>query len=393
MTQVKKIYLSSFLKNQTYFVPIIVLFFQDLGLSYSQIFWIFTIGSAFAFLIEIPTGIFADVYGKRQSIIISKFLIFISFVAFGFSSGFWTLLVANLLYEFGKSFRSGTETAYVYNYLSENKGSPSYTLVKANQKFYARISEAIAAILGGLVASRLGFSLVFFLAALPAFVNFAQALTWEQIKEYESQAKKTLASHLSLARKALLEIWQSRVVRIIVFNFAIFTAAFFALEKFTQPYMKSVGIELQYFGFIYSAFLLLIAFLARYAYKLEEKFGSIKIMNYLSLISFIPLLILGLGYSAIWGVGLFFFVLMVENIRSPIANNLFHQNISSDSRATTGSILEMFKSSIRLIFLPAIGYLADFYSMTIAILLLSLVVLINGLVFWIPKNAKEIDPV
>ena len=54
MKQVNKFYLASFLKNQTYFVPIMVLFFQDLGLNYSQIFWVFTVGSIFSFIIEIP---------------------------------------------------------------------------------------------------------------------------------------------------------------------------------------------------------------------------------------------------------------------------------------------------------------------------------------------------
>ena len=144
MKQVQKFYLASFLKNQIYFVPVIVLFFQDLGLNYSQIFWIFTIGAAFSFLMEIPTGVIADLFGNRRSIIWSKLLIFISFIAFGFAFNFWTLLIANLIYELGKSFRSGTETAYVYNYLAENKGAPSYTVVKANQKFYARLSESLS---------------------------------------------------------------------------------------------------------------------------------------------------------------------------------------------------------------------------------------------------------
>jgi MFS family permease len=104
MTQINKFYLASFLKNQTYFVPIIILFFQDLGLDYSQIFWIFTAGSIFAFILEIPTGILADLYGKRTSIIWSKFIIFLSFIAFALASNFWGLLLANLLFELGKVF-------------------------------------------------------------------------------------------------------------------------------------------------------------------------------------------------------------------------------------------------------------------------------------------------
>lgn len=389
MKQINKIYLASFLKNQTYFVPIMVLFFQDLGLSYSQIFWIFTIGSIFSFIIEIPTGIFADIYGKRKSIIWSKFLIFVAFVVFGTATGFWTLLLANIIYELGKSFRSGTETAFVYNYLSEDKEAPAYTYVKANQKFYARISESIAAAIGGFMAYHWGFSLVFFVAALPALLNYIQTLSWVKIKEYQSEEKTTLSSNLQFAKKAVAEVWQKSIVRKIVLNISIFSASFFALEKFIQPYMKNADLELQYFGLVYSGFLIVVAFLVRYASRLEDKIGGIKIMNYLSLISFLPLLILGLGWSSLWGVGLFFFVLMVENIRSPIANNLFHENVSSDNRATMGSILELFESSSKLILLPATGYLADFFSMTTAILIISIIILLNGLIFWIAPAYQQ----
>ena len=154
MKQVKKFYLASFLKNQIYFVPIIVLFFQDLGLSYSDIFWVFTIGAAFSFIIEIPSGIIADIYGNRKSIIYSKLLIFISFIVFSMATGFLSLLIANLIYELGKSFRSGTETAYVYNYLDSHPGGPKYSKVKIEQKFYARISESLAALVGGFIAYR-----------------------------------------------------------------------------------------------------------------------------------------------------------------------------------------------------------------------------------------------
>ncbi|MDD3662618.1 MAG: MFS transporter, partial [Candidatus Pacebacteria bacterium] len=83
MNQINKFYLASFLKNQTYFVSIVILFFQDIGLNYANIFWIFTIASVFSFIIEIPTGVFADKYGNRKSIILSKFLIFVSFIIFG----------------------------------------------------------------------------------------------------------------------------------------------------------------------------------------------------------------------------------------------------------------------------------------------------------------------
>lgn len=384
MKQVTKFYLSSFLKNQTYFVPVMILFFQNLGLSYSEIFWIFTIGSFFSFVVEIPTGIFADIYGKRKSIIISKLVIFISFVAFGLSFNFWSLLLANLIYEFGKSFRSGTETAFVYDYLFENKNNPSYAYVKANQKFYARTSEAIGTALGGFIASLFGFGLVFLLAALPAFINFIQSLTWEYIKETEE--KQNIGESFLIAKNSIIEVFKSKYVRSVALNIAFFSSALFALDKFIQPYMENAGIEIKYFGIIYSAFLLMAAFAAKYGTKLEEKFGSAKVMNIVTIVAFLAILTIGLGNYYFWGVGLFFFVIMAENVRSPIANDLFHRNISSKNRATMGSILELLKSSSKLIVLPIVGYFADIYSMNFAILFIAVLVLVVLLMFWISKK-------
>ncbi|MBD3281636.1 MFS transporter [Candidatus Uhrbacteria bacterium] len=387
MQQVKKFYLASFLKNQTYFVPILIIFFQDLGLGYSQIFWIITGGAIFSFLIEIPTGILADLYGKRKSIILSKATITLAFIAFGFAGGFWTLLLANLLYELGKSFRSGTETAYIYDYLEEDKQAPGYTEVKAKQKFYARLSESIATALGGFLAVYLGFNTVFFIAAIPAAFNFLQTLTWVKIKEYTG--KKDIKESYTFVKDTLLSIWQSKGLPGIILNVLIFTSVFVALATFIQPYMKQAGLPLEYFGVVYSGFLVIAAFLTRFSSNLEQKFGGPKVMNTLTALAVIPLFILGFGYVSIIGVGLFFLVLLIENLRSPITNTLFHKQVRSVNRATSGSVLSLFRTSGQIILLPVMGYVADAYSIYTAIFILACLILLTASILFIrPKTVK-----
>lgn len=386
MKQVSKFYLASFLKNQTYFVPIIVLFFQDIGLNYQEIFWIFTIGSAFSFLIEIPSGMLADLFGNRKSIIVSKFLIFLSFVFFGFSFNFLTLLLANLLYELGKSFRSGTETAYVFNYLDdyrEVEDNPRYTKIKINQKFFARLSEASAALLGGFIAYRYGFSWVFFAASLPAFINFIQTLSWKKLKS-EDRDKKQVPSfgfQYEFIKKSIREVFHNKVILNLILNISFFSVGFAALDKFIQPYMKMSGLDLQYFGIVYSIFLVIVAFLTKFAARIEEKVGAEKVMNYTSYVALIPLLLLSLRLESYWSIGLFFIVLMLDNLRSPVANNLFHEQVKSENRATMGSILELSTSFNKLWFLPLIGYMADMYNMYIAIAIISVIILLNAIFF------------
>lgn len=385
MNQTLKFYVASFLKNQTYFVPIMVIFFQDLGLSYTQIFAVLTSGAVLSFLIEIPTGIFADLHGKRRSILISKWIIFLAFVAFGFADGFWTLLVANLLYEVGESFRSGTETAYVYDYLASDKSAPSYTKVKAQQKFYARISESIAAIVGGYLAVILGFNFVFFIAAIPALVNALQTHTWVHLP---GDAENTESPTLFL-KEAFGYIGKTRVVRTLVLNVALFSTVFVALGTFVQPYMLEAGLTVEYFGYIYSVFLVIAAFLAKYASNLEERFGDVRVMNVLTILPIIPLAIIGFGFSHYVGIALLFFVLFMEYLRSPLSNSIFHDHVPSKNRATMGSILSLFQTGAQIIMLPLIGLVSDTWSIYTAILILTGLVVLISLFFRIPSVSKK----
>ena len=388
MKQVNKFYWASFLKNQTYFTPILILFLQFHHLDFRQVFWVFTIGSIFNFIIEIPTGVLADLYGKKKSIVLAKFLIFVSFVVFGFSTSFWFFVLAQLLYELGQSFRSGTETAYTYDYLQQNStDNPSYTEVKGKQKFYARVGESLAAAIGGLTAKYLGYNMVFFLAAIPALINFFMNLTWVNIKE--SQTAINFKNSYQHILDSLRQFKNSSLL-IITLNITIFTGVLAAMSKFIQPYMTKAGIPIALIGFIYSIALGLTAIIVRYSYLLENKFGERKTINTISALAIIPALIIGLGYSSIIGVGFFFLIIIAENLRSPIANSVFHSLATNKERATLGSLLELIKNLGKIIILPLAGYLADTWSMATAILLLSGLLMINSFFFFIKKNNSQI---
>lgn len=378
-SQLLKFYATSFLKNQTYFTPVLIVFLQAQSLSMSEIFLVFTIGSIVSLLMEIPTGIFADFYGKKRSTILSKFMIFVSFLVFGFSQTFWMFVIAQILFELGNSFRTGTETAYVFDYLDQTEGAPSYTEVKGKQKFWARTGEAIATAAGGVIAAQMGFRWVFFIAAVPAFANFVIALLWEEIKERRQGLK--MKESLMHAKQSFCRLCESRGLLRITVNIALFTGVLAALSKFIQPYMVNAGIAVQWFGFIYSASLILTAIAVRYSYLLENRFGRLKTMNALTLMAVVPPLIIGFKFMSVVGVLLFFLVVIAENIRSPVANHIFHGFVRSRERATLGSIMSLFKSLGKSIIMPIAGYISGAFSLYVATFVLGVMLLFNYLFF------------
>lgn len=385
MDQLKKFYVASFLKNQTYFTPILIVFLQSQFLSFSQIFWVFTIGSLVSFVMEIPTGVLADIFGKKKTIIISRVLILVAYVVYGFSETFYMFILAQALYEFGNSFRTGTEAAYIYDYIKQKGTKDQYTKVKGNQKFYARVGEAIATAVGGVIAGQLGYNWVFFIAAVPALLNLLNAILWENIKE-RTDAKVDWRRLLKFTRSSVCHLCRNRRSLLITVNITIFTGVLAAMNKFVQPYMVQANIPIEYFGFIYAASLGLTALAVRYAYLFEDKFGSIRTINVASMIAVIPGVIIGFGLLSIFGVVLFFIVLIIENIRSPIANNEYHKTVKSDQRATLGSVLEQSKSLGKMVILPIAGYLSDTFSLFAAMLVLSGILAVNSVVFYLRRK-------
>ena len=89
--------LYGFLKNQRYFEPFLVLAFLEVGLSYAQIGLLIGARELTVALLEVGSGAFADVYGRRRSMVLSFSAYIVSFVVFATSESFWLFLPAMIL--------------------------------------------------------------------------------------------------------------------------------------------------------------------------------------------------------------------------------------------------------------------------------------------------------
>lgn len=100
------------------------------------------------FIFEVPTGIVADVYSRRLSVIIGYAITGLAFVLQGSLPFFLPILLGEMLWGLGWTFISGAEDAWLADEIGEQR------LGKA----YLRASQAgrIGALLGILVSSALG---------------------------------------------------------------------------------------------------------------------------------------------------------------------------------------------------------------------------------------------
>lgn len=80
---------------------------EVVGLNAFELVLIGTVLEASCFLLEIPTGVVADLYSRRRSVLIGIFLYGIGFVLEGFLPWFATVLLAQVVWGCGDTFISG----------------------------------------------------------------------------------------------------------------------------------------------------------------------------------------------------------------------------------------------------------------------------------------------
>lgn len=122
------------------------------GLSPLQLVLIGTALEAAAFVFEIPTGVLADVYSRRLSVIIGYILMGLGFLVEGFFPAFIPILLAQVIWGLGYTFTSGAEEAWISDEIGE-EGANRLFLRAARIGLYASlVGMALAALVGVNVA-------------------------------------------------------------------------------------------------------------------------------------------------------------------------------------------------------------------------------------------------
>jgi len=94
---VYKYYVFILLRNIFLLVSINILYYQSFGLSYKQIMTIAIVLSAVMVLLEMPSGVFADRYGRKLSLILSSIFLVIGATVLATSSSFLMFAIAMAL--------------------------------------------------------------------------------------------------------------------------------------------------------------------------------------------------------------------------------------------------------------------------------------------------------
>ncbi|WP_321309224.1 MFS transporter [Marinifilum fragile] len=354
-------------------MPIIVLFYQENGLSMQDVLTLKGIYSVAVVVLEIPSGYLADVWGRKKSLILGAILGCLGFVVYSFSYGFTGFLAAELILGIGSSFISGSDSAMLYDSLLKMNREKEYLKQESRVMSVGNFAEAIAGIAGGSLAL-ISLRTPFVLQSFIAFIAIPAAFLLLDPNQ-DSQKSKAGFKHILTIVK--FSLWDSAKLRWNIVLSSVIGCATLTLAWFIQPYLKDLDMEVSTIGVIWTLLNLTVGFVALLAHRVEGYLGKIGTSVFI-VIGISSGFILSGWFHSLIGVGVFFFFYFVRGIATPVLKDYINRITESDMRATVLSVRNFIIRICFAVIGPFLGWYTDHYSISSALMLAGSIFLVLG---------------
>lgn len=231
-------YITEFLNEFFFLIPVYIAF-QNQYLTLTQMALLASARYVLMFLMELPTGVFADMWGRKISCAIGGFInaLGLFLIAF-FPSSFW-IVVGTLIRAVGESAMSGANTALIYDTLKENGREEEYTTIAAREGMFTQGSLIIATLTGGFLYS-FSKTLPFLLTGLSFFTS---AIVYLNMQEpHIDSIKYSWSSYWTKTKDGLKELVKNSYTKHLSLYFMLIAGISWAWMTYLNlVYINSLG--------------------------------------------------------------------------------------------------------------------------------------------------------
>jgi len=399
--------LYGFLKNLRFFEPFIILIYRENGLTFTQIGLLYSVRELTNNLTEIPTGIFADAFGRRKSMVLAFASYIISFFVFYLFSDFYVYAFAMVLFGLGEAFRSGTHKALILEHLNLTNRLDLKVAYYGRTRAASQLGSAINSLVAAALLFYTGdYRMMFLATTIPYVIDLINLGTYpkELDGELAQKERRSIWVQTKATLKDFVGIFTDGQAMRAILNSASFTALFKTTKDYLQPILESFALTLPFIislddvrrsgvviGVVYFFIYLLTSFASRSSDQISHRFKNFGVAINLTFL-------LGIGFLFFVGIAtwknlaiisiLFFLGFYVlQNIRKPMNVAYISDQISSKVMASGLSIEAQFTTIFVAVSAPILGVFADVFGVGIGLILLSIGTLL--FFFFVRVQASE----
>ncbi|NIO45078.1 MAG: MFS transporter [Candidatus Aenigmarchaeota archaeon] len=373
-----KLYLFNFFTGLHFISGVIIPFYTVwAGLNLTQTLILQSWFLLCTFLLEIPSGTFADYFGRKKTLALAALVNILGVIVYSSTPNFFVFMFGEFLWAAAIALMSGTEHALLYDTLKKIKSTKKSKVIFSRYQSIHLAGIMVGAPIGSFLASIAGLQSTMLYMAIPFGIALLISLTLEEPhfkKKIEEQ------NYLKILKGSLKHFYKHKILKILALDMVVIATISYFMIWFYQVMLKNAGLDIAYFGFVHSGLAISQIIIMNNFNKIERIFGSKRRLIFFS--SLITGLMFILGGLTIF-LPLVLIVIIVGGgfglSREPLFTSYFNKYIPSDKRATVLSSITMLRRLSVAVINPVIGILAD-WSFSNTLILLGLVAVIFSFV-------------
>lgn len=357
-----------------------VIYLGDKGMTFGEIGLLEAFLHLAIVLCEVPTGMVADLYGRKVSLLLGNLFSLLYGLLMLISGTFSMFTLAFLSMGVMITFYSGAEQAFAYDTLKNEGREKDYTKVFGNMTALSLLSLSLAKFLGGFMAE-IGWEWVYgsmivthVLALFPLF--FLKEPPREKTEDIGGRWYTQWVHQFKLG----LKVWKENpIIHKPVFLFVMASAVMVIIVFYGQEYFIQLGYSSVVVGAVFTVEGLLGVAMAKIAYKVEERFAFFNILYYgfgLFILFFVLFI-----FSSAWAILLsFLFLAQLLSLFEPIFSSFVQNLLKSHVRSTFFSMISLIESFVIMVSFSLFGFAIERTGFTsgFAGLLILFVAMVSG---------------
>lgn len=381
-----KIYAYKFFDDLLFIYPLYAVMFIDFGLNALQISVLLIVWSGTAFLLEVPSGVIADMYSRKYVLFCSQLIRAVGLLIWFLYPTFIGFLAGFVLWGIKSALSSGTFEALVYDELKQMRKENQYAKIIGRAGSFTFIAQIVASISAS-AAILLGYPFVLTISIGSVIAAALIILLLPSVKQAKSLEDKR---YFKLLKQGLVQaVGDRNVLRIIIF-LSIGLALSGALDEYWTIYVNEVDLPKYFLGLFLAAWAAVQAIGSAIAFKFE-KFSD-NAFYILFTLNGILLLFAGILMKPAGLLLLLAFSFLFSIIGIVFQTRLQHA-ISSDFRATIFSVKGFFVEAEAIIVYLTFGIIANSFSYQCGYAVFGIVILTIGLLYLLFSfGKKKLEP-
>jgi MFS family permease len=368
--------------------------FIERGQSLTNVAILIAIWSVFAIIFEIPSGILADRWNRRNMLALASILQGICFLMWFFSHSFLMFAAGFVFWALAGAFTSGTEEGLIYDNLKSDNREEDFAAVYGKARFFEHAGSIAGIASAGIIASFINIDVIALISAAICFINVIFVMQLREKNFYSERLsdenEEKAASFIETFKESARFIKGNKAALSFILFLALFASLGAYLDEFDALIINDFDLNSVWVSVILTVRFVFIALGDILAPIVQKKFRSARQIFIIFVLSCILLAV----FSLIWNqfaLLIFGLSVMLMAITEILFVDALQNEIKEEGRSTVMSFYGAAQNIVMICFSLMYGLLAKVFTLSQVYVIISIYGIIGGVFFCYAQKKASIN--